>query len=194
MKWYKHSISGLSDEEYLRWYLLLDKSRKRRVDKFCFDDDKKRTVSGEMLVRCAVADMCKVAQEDIVIKENDNGKPYIENVDIEFNISHSCDVVVCAVSDRKVGIDVEKIRAVKLSVAKRVCSEKELEYIFGRVPVESDFALCDDEEILTRFFTLWTKKEAYAKCTGKGLSGGLMVTPECETIYDDGYVISVYTE
>ena len=194
MKWYKYDIKNLSEDEYEYFYSLMSEEKKRRVDKFRFDDDKKRTVAGEMLIRRALEQMCKRAQEDIVIKEYDNGKPYIENSDTQFNISHSNDLVVCAVCDRRVGIDVEKIRAINLSVAKRVCSEKELEFIFGRIPMQSDFSLCDDEEILKRFFELWTKKEAYAKCTGKGLSSGLSFTPECETIYEDGYVISIYAE
>lgn len=194
MKWYKFDIKNFSSSEYEKYYSLMSEEKKRRVDKFRSDNDKKRTVSGEMLCKKAVAEFCSVDEKAIVLKIGENGKPYVENFDVEFNVSHSGDIVVCAVSSRAVGIDVEKIRAINLSIAKRVCSQKELEFIFGRVPTDSDFSLCDNEEILRRFFALWTKKEAYAKCTGKGISGGLYFTPECETIYDDGYVISIYAD
>ncbi len=194
MKWYKFNIKNLSSSEYEKYYSLMSESKKRRVDKFRFEDDKKRTVAGEMLIRRAVAELFDMSENELLISESENAKPYIENADVQFNISHSKDLVVCAVSSRAVGIDVEKIRPVNLSISKRVCSEKELDYIFGRAPFESDFSLTNDEEILIRFFELWTKKEAYAKCIGTGISGGLNITPECETIVKDGYVISIYCE
>ncbi len=194
MKWYKINISDYTDQEYQRWYSLMSESKKKRVDRFRFDDDKKRTVFGEMLARKALSQWCGVDKQSIVFGQLDNGKPYAKKIDAHFNISHSNDVVVCAVSDVPVGIDVEKIRPVDLSVSKRVCTDDELCYLFGHAPVKSDFVYTTDTEILTRFFKLWCSKEAYAKCSGKGLCGGLSYTPEIEKTVIDGYVICVYQQ
>lgn len=194
MKWYKYDIKNLSEEEYEYFYSLMSEEKKNRVDGFRFVDDKKRTVIGEMLTRKAIAQVCLVDEKSIVFEKYENGKPYAKELNVEFSISHSNDIVVCAVCDKPIGIDVEKIRPVNLAVAKRVCTEPELFYLFGHTPSEDDFQYTEDKAILTRFFELWTKKEAYVKCSGKGLSGGLMVTPECETIYHNGYVISIYSD
>lgn len=194
MKWYKYDINNLSEEEFEYYYSLMGENKKNRVNKFRFVDDKKRTVAGEMLSRKAIALFCSVDEKSIVFEHHENGKPYAKDIDVEFNISHSEDIVVCAVSNKQIGIDVEKIRRVNLDIAKRICSEEELKYIFGYKPSENDFSDSDDVEIITRFFELWTKKEAYVKCSGIGISGGLYYTPNIDSIVDNGYVISIYRE
>ncbi len=194
MKWCKYDIKTLSEKEYEYYYSMMSEDKKLRVDGFRFENDKKRTVAGEMLARKAIADFCCVDVQSIVFEKTESGKPYAKGIDVEFNISHSGDYVVCAVSSKPIGIDIEKIRPINLAVAKKVCSEKELLYIFSHKPCDTDFLYTEDEEVLTRFFELWTKKEAYAKCSGKGLSSGLSFTPEIYSIIEDGYVISIYKE
>ena len=163
MKWYNFDIRDLTDEEYAYWHSLMNADKRRRVDRFRVIDDKKRTVAGEMLARKAVAEWCSVEPENITFAIGEHGKPYAVDLDVEFNISHSGDIVVCAVDDKPVGIDVEQIRPIDLSVAKRVCTEEELFYIFGHKPINADFAYTEDEEKLTHFFEVWTKKEAMYK-------------------------------
>lgn len=165
MKLYKYDIRDLTDEEYAYWYSLMNADKRKRVDRFRIIDDKKRTVAGEMLARKAIAGWCSVEPESITFAIGVYGKPYAVDLDVEFNISHSGDMVVCAVDDKPVGIDIEQIRPIDLSIAKRVCTAKELIYIFGYKPTETDFVYTEDEEILTRFFEVWTKKEACYKCS-----------------------------
>lgn len=169
MKWYKYDIRELSDIEYQKWYFLMSSEKQNRVDRFRFDDDKKRTVAGEMLARKAICNWCDVAVEDILFDIRKQGKPYAVGLDVEFNISHSGDMVVCAIDSSPVGIDIEKIRPIDLKVAKRICSNDELVYLFGYMPNEQDFVCTTDKEILTRFFEVWTKKEAYTKWLGSGI-------------------------
>lgn len=170
MKWYKYDIRNLSDVEYDKWYSLMSEDKQRRVDRFRFVDDKKRTVAGEMLARKALVEWCSVSSESIVFDEHECGKPFVVGLDVEFNISHSGDMVVCAVNDKPVGIDIEQIRPIDLGVAKRICTERELLYLFGHVPIEEDFVGTSNHEILTQFFEIWTAKEAYGKCIGTGIS------------------------
>lgn len=169
MKWYKYDIRDLTDEEYAYWYSLMNAEKRKRVDRFRAIDDKKRTVVGEMLARKAIAEWCGANPESIILAVGEYGKPYAVDLKVEFNISHSGDLVVCAVDDHPVGIDVELIRPIDLSVAKRVCTNEELRYIFGHEPTDADFVYTEDEETLTRFFEVWTRKEAVGKKNGVGI-------------------------
>lgn len=169
MKWYKYDIRELTDAEYNKWYSLMSKDKQHRVDRFRFLDDKMRTVTGEMLARKAIAEWCGIAPESITFGTKEHGKPYAKDLAVEFNISHSSNMVMCAVDDKPVGIDIEQIRPIDLTVAKRICTNEELLHLFGYTPTEQDFAYTADIEILTRFFELWTAKEAYGKCIGDGI-------------------------
>lgn len=87
-----------------------------------------------------------------------HGKPYGE--DVFFSFSHSGDISLCAVSDKEIGADVEKIRNVNLNIAKRFC-KSEFEFI-NNSPDKTD-----------AFFEIWTKKESVLKASGLGIGGGL---------------------
>ena len=117
------------------------------------------------------------------IKKGPHGKPYFEESGIYFNISHTESLQAVAIGTSEVGVDIEKIRPVNLQVAKRF-SKEEYDYIKAKDSTE-------------RFFEIWTKKEAYLKYKGTGISGGLnsfsvFEMPEkINTFVIDGYIISV---
>ena len=193
MKWYKYDTRDLTDTEYNKWYSLMSEDKRHRVDRFRFLDDKKRTVAGEMLALKTIAEWCGVVPESITFGIKEHGKPYAKDLAVEFNISHSGNMVVCAVDDKPIGIDIEQIRPIDLTVAKHICTDEELLYLFGHTPIEQDFAYTTDTEILIRFFKLWTAKEAYGKCIGTGLSNGKSLLFNCQQILlKVGYVISIY--
>ena len=79
------------------------------------------------------------------ILKRESGKPYCR--DLFFNISHSGDFVLLAVSDFEIGIDIEKIRDVDLKISDR----------------------CFEEKVSTKeeFFSMWTQKESIIKYLGK---------------------------
>ena len=107
-------------------------------------------------------------------------KPYLSRGP-EFNISHSGGFAVCAVDDAPVGIDVEEIRAVKgrEGLAKRYFHPDEI----CRVNSGDDPAL--------EFLRIWTKKEAYLKLTGVGLSRELckMNVLELDAVFSESTVL-----
>jgi 4'-phosphopantetheinyl transferase len=96
--------------------------------------------------------------QEIEISVGSQGKPQVAG--LEFNLSHSGDLVAYAVSDRPVGIDIECVRSIDLSG------------IIQRFFTPSEFAAWQklppaDREIA--FFQTWTIKEAYLKAIGTGL-------------------------
>ena len=117
---------------------------------------------------CALAalgqllDKCYEGARDNILRSN-NGKPYFENAPFCFSLSHSGNVSVAAICDDKecdIGIDIEIISPIKnlSELAKRFFSQEEI----------SEFT--DNNNSERSFFSIWTKKEAYAKMTGEGLS------------------------
>lgn len=91
-----------------------------------------------------------------------HGKPEIVDFPMYFSLSHSGDYVLCAVSDREVGADIQKLQAAGFSkLASRFFTEAEYQALEKCV---------DEAERQKLFFRLWTKKEAYGKLTGQGVA------------------------
>lgn len=171
----------------------MSKDKRARVDRFRFKTDKQRTIAGEMLTRKAIAEWCDVSAESVVFDKTKTGKPFAKDLPVEFNISHSGDMVVCAVDDKPVGIDIEKIHPIDLNVAKRIYRNEELLYLFGYIPTEQDFVYTTDQDLLIRFFQLWTAKEAYGKCTGVGVSDiRKQVLTSAQFNLQEEYIVSIY--
>lgn len=98
----------------------------------------------------------------IVIGEN--GKPFLKDSDLHFNISHSGDYIVCVVDRKSVGVDIQKQGQCKnRRMAERFFSKKEAESLRNLSEAEYD----------CRFTRLWAAKESYLKLTGRGLGGNL---------------------
>ena len=99
------------------------------------------------------------------VEQETGSKPCLKGAeDVEFNISHTRGLVVCAVADRALGVDTERIRPFKEGLMRRVCSESERGFVLeGR----SEAARQE------RFFRLWTLKESFVKAIGRGLAFSL---------------------
>ena len=86
------------------------------------------------------------------------GKPQVAG--LEFNLSHSGDLVVYAMSDRPVGIDIERVRSMDLAgIIQRFFAPTEF-------TAWQKLSATDQE---AAFFRAWTVKEAYLKAIGTGL-------------------------
>lgn len=128
-----------------------------------------------------LAKVCKEYNIDKKIIYNEYGKPYIKDNPIYFNISHSGDYTVLAISDQEIGIDIEKI-TMREKVIKKVCNEEEKKLI----KTQEDFTL------------MWVKKESYVKYLGIGLAYDLINVDTLKLnfyiIKFDNYYISIYKE
>lgn len=93
------------------------------------------------------------------IERKCGGKPYIQGGD-EFNISHSGDITVCAVSSFPVGVDIERIKERDISKIVKAFDARERQKIEEKT----------GEEKLREFYRIWTVKEAVCKLKGCGIS------------------------
>lgn len=111
----------------------------------------------------------------------ENGKPEIAG--LCFNLSHSGEMVVCAVGSAPVGCDIEKIHKSSSRIARRYFCESEREYLDS----------LGGEEKTEEFIRLWTIKESYLKMTGEGMKIPLnqfeVVLGTPIQIYRDGVLV-----
>ncbi len=185
------NINNVTEQQVHFYYSLMTEEKRERVDRFRFAKDKKRTVCGEMLARQMIAEQCGIHEEAIRFSVSEHGKPYTTSAAVQFNISHSGDYVLCALSDSPVGADIEAIRPVEERMIRFVCTEKELAYVLDSTVTQ--------EEKLRRFFRVWTAKEAYFKYCGTGITDlkGVSIFDEAlmsctKTFYKDNYVASIF--
>ena len=144
------------------------------------------SVSSRELLLQAAKELCGCEDAEILL--SDSGKPYFVGLDIKFSVSHSGERMIAAVSDREIGADIQIKKPMRDGVARRFFTEKEQEYVFSAVSLS---------ERQDRFYEIWTKKEAYGKWKGCGLSGVLSVDVTSLTFYteDDGeYALAIYEE
>ena len=110
------------------------------------------------------------------ISYNDHQKPIFTNCDISFNLTHSNDYIGLIISSGSIplGIDIEAIvpRRNFSGLLNRTFQPEEIEWILERkwdISMHPTLNLTPDE--ITRFFLLWSAKEAYLKADGRGLQG-----------------------
>lgn len=162
MKIYAVNIEDISEDELDSLIKKVPEEKQARINKFMVKKDKIRALISEILLRTVLDKQFGINNEDIVILKNKYGKPYLKgNEDINFNISHSGDFVVCAVDDKPIGIDIEQIIDIDYkSIAESFFSKDEVQFILN----------ASDENKLHRFYEVWTLKESYIKAKGMGLS------------------------
>ncbi len=101
----------------------------------------------------------------LAYRYGENGKPYFRDFPLQFNLSHSGNYVLCAVSEEEIGADIQQ------HCGKNV--EKISGRFFSKREAEAIAAEQAGEEREKLFYRLWARKEAYGKLTGKGIAGVL---------------------
>jgi 4'-phosphopantetheinyl transferase len=167
---------------------LLSDQRREQALKFKFEQGRKTCAMAYLL-------LCEGLQKEYGITERpvfeygEHGKPFIiDHPDIHFNISHCREGVICVVSDRPVGVDIESIREYRESLVRYTMNDREVQQI--------ERAEHPDVE----FIRLWTMKEAVLKLSGGGIidnmKGVLTGREQIETVYNEEkkYIYSVVFE
>lgn len=137
---------------------MVSKECKERAGRFYKMEDRLRCIYGEVMARQILGKYLEKNSSEIVFKRNSYGKPKVQGEAIFYNISHSGDYVLCAVSDQPVGVDIEKQKEMDLGIAENFFTKEE--YLW----------LLSQENETDAFFRLWTLKESYVKWCGMGLS------------------------
>lgn len=157
MELYWYCIDDMDETAYRQAFDLLDGVRQKHVSDIAGENDRKRTVAAEWLARTALAKKLGCAPGEVPIKHDEEDKPYLEGGGWCVSLSHSGAYAVCAVGKKPLGVDVEVLRTAEEKFMRRVCTEREFDYIR---PYEVGG--------FQRFWECWTAKEALFKLTGKG--------------------------
>ncbi len=150
--------SAVSLEEARSW---LSKEELDRAERFKFGNLRDRYTRGRGMLRRELARHLTCDPAGLVFGSGPHGKPFLRDLDLHFNLSHSEDIAALAISRiPDVGIDIERFdRSVDFDGLARRCF-REVEW--------SEFSESSTEEKAHRFFHLWTAKEARMKATGEG--------------------------
>jgi 4'-phosphopantetheinyl transferase len=142
----------------------LDQDERARAVRFHFERDRRRFMAGRGLLRQILASYLDLTPNGVRFGYTANGKPYLlAHPELRFNVSHSAETLVVAVArDRQLGVDVEvlPLDAADDGVANLVFCASE------RTALEA----LDATEYSRVFARLWTRKEAYIKADGRGMT------------------------
>lgn len=134
-----------------------------RATRFYFEKDRQHFIAARGLLRTILSRYLDCEPSQLRFSYNHYGKPALAAETLSFNVSHSHGLALYAITrDRKVGIDLEYMRS-------HVAGEHMAERFFSPREVASLRALPTQLQAQA-FFNCWTRKEAYIKAQGYGLS------------------------
>jgi len=155
------------DDEIGRFMAWLSTDEKERATRFHFERDRRRFIAGRGVLRSIIGRYLQRPPAEVQFEYGQYGKPRLaqagELADLQFNVAHAREIGLLAFAQTiDIGVDVETVRplADADAVVSRYFSPEEVE-AFNRLPVEQQ---------QTAFFNGWTRKEAFIKAVGDGLS------------------------
>ncbi|MCW5848755.1 MAG: 4'-phosphopantetheinyl transferase superfamily protein [Anaerolineae bacterium] len=156
------------DETAANLAACLDQTEQSRAAMFHFARDRRRFVVSHAATRHILASYLDVQAADLRFTHAPGGKPRLappfDSSHLHFNLSHAHELVLLAIAQgRPVGVDIEYIRPLPdaLSLAEAFFAPAETARLRPFLVTSSGQRL---------FFTCWTRKEAFIKATGDGLS------------------------
>jgi 4'-phosphopantetheinyl transferase len=183
VSWPPPDLPPLKDDEVHVWLLslevlphevgrlakLMTEDELEKAGRFHFQTDRDHFIAARGMLRSLLGKYLKMDPEKLTFYYGLYGKPMLAKRTnpymVRFNISHSHGLALYVVAKREVGVDLEFIHE---------------DYSFGGI-VEQFFSQqemaelnsCPEHLRVNLFFQLWTRKEAYLKAQGLGLSGDL---------------------
>jgi 4'-phosphopantetheinyl transferase len=147
---------------------LLSAAEQDRASRFRHERDRDAFILAHGSMRMILARYARRAPEELTFVEGPHGKPALRPASLEFNLSHAGGLGLLAVSTHgPVGIDVARhdAKADHAGIAGRFFSPAEQTAL--------DALRGDPVRLMEAFHAAWTRKEAYVKATGFGLTRGL---------------------
>lgn len=155
--YYSHVTRQLSSCDYERYLEQIPRTMHQRITRYQRWQDRQTGLFSRLLLIKGLEAFAIQPAALHDLKYTNYKRPYLDK-GIDFNISHSGDWVLCALSDtHQVGIDIEQVRSVLIADFEHVLSTAEKQQIEA-APNPYRF-----------FYDLWTRKEAVAKAEGSGL-------------------------
>jgi len=154
-----------NDELLLRYSTLLNATEKVKQQRYKFAKDRHDALITRAFIRDLLSYYADIAPQDWQFDKGEKDKPEVVNapMPLRFNISHTKNLIVCAVTlTDDIGCDVENTSRTNdvLAIAERYFSAKETTELFS----------LPGEQQRNRFFDYWTLKESYIKAWGLGLA------------------------
>lgn len=169
------SLQGYTEEQAEKHFELLPLWRKKKILGLKNKQKKKENILAFSLLMSVLKKEFEI--ECFSFKYNKNGKPYLPDEKICFNVSHCNQAVAVGVSTEKIGVDVECIQKPRDSVLARFFSQEERGFINQSIDPSLSFA------------KIWTEKEAKAKCLGLSI-----LKPQICLDFSDYMVSGFYNE
>jgi len=170
-----HGNIAASHAHYQDYWRVLDAAEQAHAEKMKNDLLSKRYVEVHGRLRKVLAQALNKRPEKINIKKAEHGKPYLPDTpELAFNLSHSASTLVIALGwDCRLGVDIEvcKPRSSLAGLVDKCFAEEESTY-WNTLP---------EAQKTLAFYRFWTRKEAFVKATGHGISLGLnqcVINPE----------------
>ena len=145
---------------------LLTEDEVERANRLRFFRDQRRYILAHAALRQIIAEYVQIDPQKVLFRSNAFGKPYLTGSradQLYFNLSHSGEIALLGIACKpQIGVDVEAIRPLDdlMSLASSCFSENEYHQLDALPP----------DLKLVSFFTIWTRKEAFIKAIGDGLS------------------------
>lgn len=144
-------------------FALLDADEQARAQRFRFPEHRRRFIVAHAAVRRILARCLDTAPQAIEFVRNAHGKPFLKGRAVPiFSLSHSHELALCAVAEGgELGVDIEHCRELPhAELAQRFFAPDEVAAL-AALPVDRQ---------TDGFFACWSRKEAYIKAKGLGLS------------------------
>ncbi len=152
---------------YENYWTALAPDEKARAERYHFARDRDRFVVARGVLRTILGRYLSLSPQNVRFSYTEYGKPYLPfdlaPSDITFNLTHSHGLAVLAVARaRQIGVDLEYVRPdlASESIAERFFARAEVTTLLSQPPLLRTEA----------FFHCWTRKEAFIKAIGEGLS------------------------
>jgi 4'-phosphopantetheinyl transferase len=157
---------NLSPEQMSALPSVLSEEERQRAARFRFEKDRGHYVAGRTFLRQILGSYLQVSPDEIRFGYNDYGKPFLAGLPgnkLKFNVAHSHGLALFGLTpDLEIGVDIEQIRAefATREIAERFFAGEEIK----------ELGICDPGKQTEAFFDCWTRKEAFVKARGLGLS------------------------
>lgn len=178
LKTYMMNTDKLNDERlFENYFSIMSSYRQKKIEKYKLRKDRNLSLGAGILLDYGLKQY-GLNECNMRYSAGNNGKPFfLELPYLHFNISHSESMVVCSLSDKEIGVDIEKITDIDFDIAKRFFCASEYEYILSQP---------SNSKRKETFFRIWVLKESFMKMTGFGMS---LMTNSFEFILGDNITV-----